>query len=216
MELFEEVKNSNYVWKLFYLLNGIPSNGDDKKIIQNVDNIEIMKLCTTGIGVNIADEEKLLTKCKHIRIFTREIELALLSGDKEMYLYLGEDGEFPPIHQLGIVGKYIYIGDKEVASPVYIRTQETYTDSYFLSFREYVTKNETQADIFHMKYENNTFIMTYQDEDMEEPEEIMSLKNADIGLTYPFVLYTLIRLAERHPDTSFENGFIVNKIKRKE
>lgn len=212
MELFEEVQNSSYIWKLFYLLNDIPCDDEESKtVIQHIDDIELMKVCVTGIGVNIADEERLLTKCKGIRIFTREIELALLAGDKEMYLYTPSDGgDFPGVSQLGIVGKYIYIGEHEIASPVFVKAGELYTDSYFKSLHEYILNKDMETDGYRTLYKDKCFEIYYGE------EQLMYLKNTDISLTYPFVLYLLTKLAEKRQDSGFENGYQINRIKRKE
>lgn len=211
MELFEEVQSNSYIWKLFYLLNDIPCDEETREVVQKIDDIELMKVCTTGIGVNITDEEKLLTRCKSIRIFTREIELALLAGDREMYLYTASDGnDFPDISQLGVVGKYIYIGEHEVASPVFIKKNELYTDTYFKKLCEYVKTHTMETDNYKVTYKDKVFEMFYED------EKVMYLKNTDVSLTYPFVLYMLTKLAEKHPEQGFENGYEYNRIRRKE
>lgn len=209
LQLFEEVENQQYIWKLFYLVNHISPSVSERESVRMVDNIRIVKRLASGYGVNLAQEEALLEKCKGVRIFTKEIELALLSDDREMYLYSSVNDEPIALHQIGVVDKYVYISEDEIATPVLINDGEGYTDEYFLNLKEYVLEDMTETDGYKLIFENGIFTMSYQD------EELCRLENIDKALSYPFVLYLLIKLAEEQPVCGFETKFDLKRIRKK-
>ena len=207
MELFEEIKDEQYVWKGYYLCTDTECRTGVYQTYQ-VENVTVKKLLATGYGLNVKEEDSLLTQCKNTRIFTREIELAILSDDREMFLYRNRNGEAVDIKQLDVIGKYVYISENEVASPVYIKDQDTYTNEYFPVFKDYALKHHAETEGFVFDYEDKSFIMKKDD------EVIMEMHNADVAYTYPFVLYVLRRLASAQPCCGFEDGLDVRRIRK--
>ena len=205
LDLFEEVKDEQYVWKGFFLGEGLPCKNGSMQVYQ-VENVKVEKLLATGIGLNMKDEDDLLTRCKNTRIFTREIEFALLSDDREMYLYSAKNGESVDIRQLGVVGKYVFISDKEVASPVFFRDGDGYTDEYFPVLKTYVLTGHAETDGYVFDY--RVFVMT------KDGEIIIRMTGADAAYTYPFVLYILRKLASFQPRCGFESGIDVKRIRK--
>ena len=212
MKLFEEVNENRYNWALFFDINEIPYYEDEKLMEKNVGDISIKKLLATGCGLNIAEEEKLFEKFKMIRIFTKEIELALLSGDREMYLYTNiDDEEDCDIKQIEILGKYIYISPKEICSSVYIQDGEPYNNECFVNLKEYILNHTTEKDGYEMTYddEQKKFVIK------RDEKEYLVMEGAGIAMTYPFVIYVLMKLADREEDTGYENGILVKRIRLK-
>ena len=41
------------------------------------------------------------------------------------------------------------------------------------------------------------------------------MEGAGIAMTYPFVIYVLMKLADREEDTGYENGILVKRIRLK-
>ncbi len=208
LDLFEEVKDEQYVWKGFFLAEGIPCSKTGDMQVYQVENVKVEKRLATGMGLNLKNEDDLLTRCKNTRIFTREIELALLSDDREMYLYSQKNGEDVDIRGLSVVGKYVFISDKEVASPVFFRDGDGYTDEYFPVLKKYVLTGHSETDGFSFDFKDRIFVMTYKD------EILIRMTGADISYTYPFVLYILRKLAETQPSCGFENGIEVKRIRK--
>lgn len=212
MKLFEEVNENKYSWALFYDLNNIPYSEEEKVLEKNVGDIKISKLLATGYGLNIADEEKFFEKCKTIRIFTKEIELALLSGDREMYLYTNtNEGEDCEIKAIEILGKYIYISPKEICSSVYIQDGEPYNNECFVNLKEYVLTHSTEKDGYEMYYDDDSkrFLLSRGD------KEYLVIENVGIEITYAFVIYVLEKLSEKEEDSGYENNLNVRRIRLK-
>ena len=209
LNLFEEVESRQYIWKLFFLVNGLTPS-EDKVSVREIEDIVVTKKMSSGFGINLTEEEALLNRCKNIRVFTREIELALLAGDKEMYLYASKDGSDVEIQQIGVVGKYVYISPQEVASPVFITEGENCTDKYFPVLKEYALKGHAEVSDYAVDYKDKVFTLRKGD------EELCKIENADKSLSYPFVLYLLVKLASKQPSVGFEGKFDVKRIRRKE
>lgn len=207
LELFEEVKDEQYVWKGFFSANNIPCKTGSVQTY-TLEGIKVEKLLATGFGLNLKNEETLLTQCKNTRIFTREIELALLSEDREMYLYTQKNGEPVNINSLGIVNKYIFISEHEVVSPVFIRDGDTYTDDFFMTLKTYVLNHKSNACGFNFEFTDKIFTMSKND------EVLMKMTGTDISYTYPFVIYVLRKLAETQPLCGFESGIEVKRVRK--
>ena len=147
MELFEKVEKEQFSWIVFYILNDICFDDDNCKIIvQELDGgVTIEREVTSGIGLSIAEENRKFDLCKNVLVFTKEIELVLLCPDKEMNLYTSSNGSPIEIQNIDIIGRYIYITENEVCSPVYIKGGNPTDNSYFINFKEYILTGHTQA-----------------------------------------------------------------------
>ena len=212
MKLFETVEENSYNWSLFYDINNITVAEEEKVMEKQVGDIKITKLLATGYGLNLSDENRLFDRCKSVRIFTKEIELALLSGDKQMYHYANTtEGEDVDIKEIDIVEKYIYVTPKEVCSPVYIQNGEPYMNECFVNLKEYVLTHGTEKCDYGMYYDDETreFSITRGD------KEYLNMKNTGIEMTYPFVIYVLRKLADREEDAGYEDNLLVTRIQLK-
>lgn len=218
MELFEEVNTLCYAWSLYYQLNNIETNGEWITNTRVVDGISITKQLACGYGLNLREEENLLRACRTKRIFTKEIELAHLSGDREMYMYKSKGENVPMvIHQLQVVGRYVYITENIVCSPVKLSDDATYSNSLFVNLKEYVINHHTIAGGYEMKFADGVFTIAYNE---VEHLRMESQNNSRFGieLTYPFVLYVLEKLSTRSSDADYgyENGYKIGLIRLKE
>lgn len=212
MKLFEEVNENNYTWSLFYDINNIPVTEEEKVQEKQLGAIKITKLLATGYGLNLSDENHFFDKCKSIRIFTKEIELALLSGDKQMYHYSNIDKDADvDIKGMDILDKYIYITPKEICSPVYIQNGEPYNDECFVNLKEYVLTRGTEKDGYGMYYDDSEkeFSITRGD------KCYITMQGCSFDMTFPFVIYILRKIAEREEETGFENDLLVTRIRLK-
>lgn len=224
MQLFEEVSGQQYTWTLFYLLNNADIK-DTKMVTETVEgtNVTITKSLSSGLGINIGQEEEFLGKCRHLHVFTKEIELALLSGEPETYLYEGVRQDEPcVIHNLNVVGHYVYVTDREICSPVLINVNEIYDNDYFPAFKEYVLNKKAIVENFCLQYEEDRkrFSIYHQNEEDGEPSLVFEITGTDVHISYPFVFYVLKKLADNPKknlmNSSFENGFKVKRVRRKE
>ncbi len=209
LKLFEEIENRQYISKLFFVVNDIIPTGDTKECVKEVDGVTVTKKLASGYGINLYEEESLFNRCKNVRVFTREIDLALLSGDREMFLYASKNGEDVEIHQIRVVDKYVYISDKEVASPKPLNEGEGYTDEYFVNLKEYVLTDRSEFDGFLIEYdkEAKVFRLVYGD------EELVRIDNAQKAYSYPYVLYLLNKLADKEPSCGFETNLRISRIR---
>lgn len=210
MELFEKVDSLQYTAALFFAVNGIPTTGDEIESESRVDGVVIKKLLTSGVGLNVLKEEEMLKHCRDTKIFTREIELAYLSGDTEMFLYEGVGDAPCVVNALDIVGRYVFIGDGIVCSPVRIDERSPYANRLFPVLRDYVIDHHSEADGYIFDYTDGRFSIVC------DGKEYLSISGAGEEITYAFVLYVLKRLASRSEDFGYESGFKISRIRLKE
>ena len=213
---FEEERIS--VLSLVCLVHSIPFN-EQNSFYESIDlanGVSIKRKKSIGNFLSLVKEYEVLKSYQNLKVYTSEDEMALLCPDRVLYHY--QDENF--LKDIDIVGQYIYIMSKEEAcSGVEIREDET-NNLYFLNFSAFVLEDKT--NFLYDNYEVNmsydvttkTFKITRKEENEEEEDLLLEIRNISKAIAYPYVLYVLKNL-DRNTQSYHVNTCTVTKIVKK-
>lgn len=218
MQYFKPLDEKQYSWSLFFLMNGLSYDKESARYVEEDVGlgITVKRQIACGKGVNISEETKRLSACQQIRVFTKEIELALIINDEVLYLYQNMDPSLPvQINNIDVAGSYVYVSEKDVCSPVLYN--ETFSNNnYFKNLKEYILTGKTETDMFIMEYDADKQVFSIRlknsSDDQEGAELILECTNIGVRITYPFVFY-ILRYLKR--DTGFAENYRITKVEKR-
>ena len=204
MLYFKPLKERESVWALFLLLNNreidMERSFTKTEYFPSV-NVTIEKLCTEGVGVNVAKEKSNLEYCKKVKIFTDEQAFYLFGAAKKYTLYRkdGEEFNFPSIE---VIKSELYVSEdgEEIISDKECM-EKIATDDLFLYLKEYLLTHCTKYGDYELLFEKSTFRMKYKG------TELLKITNVDVSISYPFVIYFFLRInkKDKYIQTSFKD-----------
>ncbi len=207
-DYFKPSDDKLYASELFYVLEGLPYDAENRKIItEKAGDIEIEKSVVSGNGLDISKCERSLARYKNLLVFDNALVFSLVIGSTPIFEYAPKNDIFI-LNDIGVVGKVMYLSEKEVASPVQISVKQQSNNSYFLNFREYFLTGKTSVSEgdFSFEYSDNVFEMKSGD------NTLLKLTGVSKSVTYPYVLYVLDALPKCQP---CYNVFTCQRIERK-
>ncbi len=209
-DFFKPTDDKLYASELFYILEELPYDKNDRKIIQDkTGDIILEKSVVSGNGLDINKCEKQLLRYKNLLVFDNPLVFSLVIGDLPIYEYTPKNGNFV-INDIGVIGKIIYLSNDELASPVQISARDQSNNHYFIEFKKYFLENESTCQL-----EDTEITFRYKDKIFEilaNNECILRLTGISKTATYPYVLYVLDALPKRE---NCYNVFQCQRIERK-
>ena len=153
---------------------------------------------------NLMDERMILKKYESCNVYTNEDLFVLaLTPSTNIYLYSEEDDLFV-IDNLDVVGHHTYISEDEVCSTNLVSPSFGMDHRNFYYFKEFVLKNKTDIESFHIEYDPNISFFKIE----YEGDVILQIENVSKRTIYPFVLYVMSKI--RTDDDFMENYRVVS------